>query len=111
MTATVDRPHPDLPALPTPGRTEASFTLDEPPPRVLGWLDQLGLWGNLGISLLGPVGAVFVLYPTATAVLSLRAATTAVVVGTVIGSVVLGIAAVPGARTGAPAMVLLRGSF
>lgn len=92
-------------------RVEAPLTLSEPPPKVLGWLDQLGLWGNLGISLLGPVGAVFVLYPTATAVLSLSAALTAVVVGTVIGSVVLGIAAIPGARTGAPAMVLLRGSF
>jgi len=34
---------------------EAPFTLGEPPPRVLGRLDQLGLWGNLGVNLLGTV--------------------------------------------------------
>jgi putative hydroxymethylpyrimidine transporter CytX len=43
--------------------------------------------------------------------LSLAAALTAVVAGSVLGSVVLGLAAVVGARTGAPAMVLLRGLF
>lgn len=107
MTQTVER----RTRLPARRRVEAPLTLTEPPPRVLGWVDQLGLWGNLGISLLGPVGAVFVLYPTATAVLSLAAALTAVIVGTLVGSVVLGIAAIPGARTGSPAMVLLRGSF
>ena len=52
MTATVDRI--DLPA----PRTEAPFTLEEPPPRVLGWFDQIGLWGNLGMSILGPVTAI-----------------------------------------------------
>ena len=56
MTATVDR-------IQAPGqqRAEAPFTLNEPPPRVLGFWDQFGLWANLGVSLLGPVGALGVL--------------------------------------------------
>jgi putative hydroxymethylpyrimidine transporter CytX len=41
--------------------------------------------------------------------LSLAAAVVAVLLGTAIGSTVLALAAVPGAETGAPAMVLLRG--
>ena len=44
-------------------RAEAPYTLGESPPRVLGLLDQLGLWGNLGVSLLGFTGAIFVLVP------------------------------------------------
>ena len=35
----------------------------------------------------------------------------AMIVGTVIGGLMLGLAAVPGARTGVPAMMLLRGLF
>src|SRR5919197_367692 len=38
---------------------EAPATLAVPPPRALGLLDQLGLWANLGISLLIPVTATF----------------------------------------------------
>ncbi len=45
---------------PTP---DAPLTLIEPPPRTLGLRDALGLWGNLGISLLLPVAAVFVVLP------------------------------------------------
>ena len=95
----------------TPTRVEAPLTLDEPPPRVLGWFDQLGLWGNLGISLLGPVGAIAVLQPAGFPALSLAAAAFAVVVGTLIGTAMVAAAAVPGAQTGAPSMVLLRGLF
>ena len=104
-TATVDRidifdPH-----------AEAPYTLDEPPPRVLGWLDQIGLWGNLGMSILGPVTAIYILQPAGLPQMSYVAAFVAIVVGTVLGTLLLGAAAVPGAETGAPSMVLLRGLF
>jgi putative hydroxymethylpyrimidine transporter CytX len=90
---------------------EAPLTLAEPAPRVLGWLDQLGLWGNLGVSLLGPVGAVYVLEPGGVPRLSFAAAWVAVALGTLVGSALLGLAAMPGALTGTPAMMLLRGTF
>src|SRR5437868_11443294 len=83
-------------------RPEVPLTLVEEPPRVLGFLDQLGLWGNLGVSLLGPVGALGVLVPLGFARLSLVAAFLAVVVGTVLGTLLVSAAAVPGAQTGAP---------
>jgi putative hydroxymethylpyrimidine transporter CytX len=95
----------------TPKRGEVPLTLDEPPPKVLGWLDQIGLWGNLGVTLLAPVGAVFVLIPGASPRLSFVAAGLAVVVGTLIGALMIGAAAVPGVQTDAPAMVLMRGLF
>jgi putative hydroxymethylpyrimidine transporter CytX len=88
---------------------EAPLTLDLAPPKPLDLRDQVTLWGSLGVSLLIPVAAVFVLRPFGFPPLSLAAALTAVVVGALLGSLVLGLAAVPGARTGAPAMVLLRG--
>lgn len=93
------------------GRDEVPRTLVEaPPPRLLGLWDQTALWGNLGISLLLLVAATFVLAPDPTLPpLSVGAALVAVVVGAVIGNVLLGLGAVPGAETGAPAMVLLRG--
>src|SRR5437899_2068889 len=84
---------------------EAPVTLAEPPPRTLGLLDTLGLWGNLGISLLLPVAATFVVLPGR----PLAWTVLAIVVGAVIGSVLLGLGAAAGAREGAPAMVLLRG--
>ncbi|HET6909560.1 MAG TPA: cytosine permease [Mycobacteriales bacterium] len=90
---------------------EAPLTLDQPAPRVLGWFDQIGLWGNLGISLLGPVGAIAVLQPAGLPALSFAGAALAVVVGTLIGTAMVAVAAVPGAETGAPSMVLLRGLF
>ena len=89
---------------------EAPLVLDLAPPRTLGLLDQVTLWANLGVSLFGPVTAAFVLAPTGTP-MSLAAAFSAVGVGVVLGSAILGLAAVPGARTGAPAMVLMRGLF
>lgn len=99
MTATLDR-------------TEAPLTLDEPAPRTLRLVDQLGMWGNLGVSLLGFTGALYVLYPlTGGAALSLTAAFVALLVGTVLGTAGVVLAAVPGTRTGQPAMVLLRGLF
>ena len=60
------------------------------------------MWGNLGISLLGPVGAIFVYRPG----MSFTAALVATVVGTLIGTVLVALAALAGARTGRPAMVM-----
>src|SRR4051794_33699536 len=71
----------------------------------------MGLWGNLGISLLGPVGAIAVLQPFGFSPLSLVGAGLAIVVGTLLGTAMVAAAAVPGAQTGAPSMVLLRGLF
>src|SRR3954465_2096571 len=105
MTATVDRI--DLPA----PRNEAPFTLEEPPPRVLGWFDQIGLWGNLGMSILGPVTAIYILQPFQLAAMSYVGAAVAIIVGTILGTLLVAAAAVPGAETGAPSMVLLRGLF
>ncbi len=89
---------------------EAPVTLLEEPPRPLGLWDQIALWGNLGITLTIPVAAVFVLRPvTELPPLTLGAAVAAILLGSVLGSVLLALSAVPGAETGAPAMVLLRG--
>ena len=93
--------------------SEVARTLAEPVPQALSALDQLGLWGNLGVSLLGFTGAIVVMQPggPGTARLWLLAALWATVVGTVLGAAAVAVAAVPGAQTGAPAMVLLRGLF
>ena len=90
--------------------TEPGRTLLDPQPRTLGFADQVALWGNLGVSLLGPTAALFVLAPTGTA-MSLTAAFTAVVFGTLIGTLPVALSALAGAQTGSPAMVLLRGLF
>jgi NCS1 family nucleobase:cation symporter-1 len=93
--------------------SEVARTLAEPVPQALSLLDQLGLWGNLGVSLLGFTGAIFVLQPggAGTPELSLAAGLTAIVLGTVLGTLPVALAGLPGTRTGAPAMVLLRGLF
>lgn len=98
---------------PTRQRTsvEVPPTLADPAPRPLGAGDQAGQWANLGVSLLGFGGALAIAAPAGFTHLSLAAALTAAVVGTLLGTVVLAASAVPGARTGAPAMVLLRGVF
>jgi nucleobase:cation symporter-1, NCS1 family len=84
---------------------EAPTTLLAPAPKALGLADQLGLWANLGISLLIPVTATFLAPPGQ----SFAATVTAIVAGTAIGCVLLGLVARAGAETGAPTMVLLRG--
>lgn len=101
------------PTLSARRHVEAPLTLTEPAPRTLGVLDQLGLWGNLGVSLLGFTGAIAVLQPggPGTARLSLVAALVATAVGTAVGAAAIALSAVPGAQTGQPAMVLLRGLF
>jgi putative hydroxymethylpyrimidine transporter CytX len=89
------------------------LTLNEPVPQALGLFDQFGLWGNLGVSLLGFTGAIFVLQPggTGTPELSLAAGLTAIVLGTILGTLAVALTGVAGTRTGAPAMVLLRSLF
>ncbi len=84
---------------------DAPITLSDLPARTLGPRDMLGLWGNLGISLLLPVAATFVVL----AGRPLAVTVVAIVVGAVIGSALLGLGAAAGAREGVPAMVLLRG--
>src|SRR5215470_9082219 len=86
---------------------EPGLTLADVQPKTLGLLDHTALWGNLGISLLGPVTAVYVVANG----MSFLAAFIAIVVGTLIGTIGLGLANTAGARTGMPAMVMLRGLF
>lgn len=96
-----------------PPRDEAPYTLDQPAPKVLGFWDQSAFWANLGVSLFAFSGAYTVLAPDADGGphLPITAGIVAMVVGTALGGLMLGLAAVPGARTGQPAMVLLRGLF
>jgi nucleobase:cation symporter-1, NCS1 family len=84
---------------------EAPATLTEDQPRTLGFADQLGLWANLGISLLIPVTATFLVAPGQ----SFLATVVAIVAGTALGCLLLAAVARAGAVTGAPTMVLLRG--
>ncbi len=74
--------------------------------RQLGTFDTAALWGNLGISLLLPIVAAF-LIPG----LSFWRAVAAIVVGVVLGNLMLAYAGRIGAATGAPAMVLYRPSL
>jgi putative hydroxymethylpyrimidine transporter CytX len=84
---------------------EAPATLTEDQPRSLGFTDQFGLWANLGISLLIPVTATFLVAPGQ----SFLATVVAIVAGTLLGCLLLAAVARAGAITGAPTMVLLRG--
>jgi nucleobase:cation symporter-1, NCS1 family len=91
---------------------EVPYTLeDAPPPRLLGLWDITVLWGNLGVSILLLPVAPIIVFALPESHLSLTAALVAIVVGTAIGNTLLGLAAIPGAETGAPSMVLLRGLF
>ena len=92
--------------------TEPGLTLADEQPRSLGVWDHFALWGNIGVSLLGPAYAFYVLLPgDGTVRLSLVAAFVAVVVGSLLGTVPIGLVALAGARSGAPSMVLMRGLF
>jgi nucleobase:cation symporter-1, NCS1 family len=84
---------------------EAPLTLTTKPPRPLGFGDQLAMWGNLGISLFGPLTGALI----ATTAGSVGLALAAIVVGCALGAILLGASAVMGATTGAPSMVTLRG--
>lgn len=82
--------------------------IDPVPPglRRFGTLDTAALWFNLGISLLLPIVAAF-LVPG----LSFWGAVAAILVGVVTGNAMLGYAGRIGAATGAPGMVLYRPSL
>ncbi|MGI5285088.1 purine-cytosine permease family protein [Nonomuraea polychroma] len=90
---------------------EVPLTLEGAPPKTLGVLDQGALWANLGVSLLGFSFALYLINPLGNAPLSVGAALTATVVGSLIGTSMVGLAAIPGTQTGQPSMVLLRGLF
>jgi nucleobase:cation symporter-1, NCS1 family len=113
VTATATSARETFVTVPGDRHSEVARTLADPVPQALSLVDQLGLWGNLGVSLLGFTGAIFVLQPggSGTPELSLAAGLTAIVVGTILGTLPVALAGLPGARTGAPAMVLLRGLF
>jgi putative hydroxymethylpyrimidine transporter CytX len=100
---------PSIPPPPGDTRTEAPNTLNESAPRTLGLLDQFGFWGNLGVSLFGLTTASTVLLALPDQPLPFVGAVLAVVLGTAVGGAILGVSLVLGARTGLPAMVLLRG--
>jgi nucleobase:cation symporter-1, NCS1 family len=91
-------------------RAEAPLVLDTAPPRTLDFRALFSLWANLGVSLIGFTLAATVVGAKGSE-LSLAAAVTAIVAGTVIGTAMLGVTALIGARTGAPAMTVLRGLF
>ncbi|MFC8716140.1 purine-cytosine permease family protein [Kitasatospora sp. NPDC057198] len=91
-------------------RPEAPLTLDTAPPRTLDFRALFALWANLGVSLIGFTSAATVLGKPGHE-LGFAAAVTAVVAGTAIGTAMLAVAALVGARTGAPAMAVLRGLF
>lgn len=74
-----------------------------PESRTLGALDNAALWGNLGFSLLLMVTGTL-LVPA----LGLGQAFLAILIGAVIGNMLLAAAAVIGAETGVPTMVLYR---
>ncbi|WP_371781837.1 purine-cytosine permease family protein [Streptosporangium subroseum] len=100
------------PAIVDHSAAEAPLTLDEAPPKTLGALDQGAFWANLGVSLLGFSFALFLINPLLDEnPLTFTAALVAALVGSLIGTAMVGLAAVPGAQTGQPAMVLLRGLF
>ena len=112
-TGSADTSEKTFVTVPGDRHSEVGRTLAEPVPQSLSLFDQFGLWGNLGVSLLGFTGAIFVLQPggTGTPELSIVAALTAIVVGTLLGTLVIALSGVPGTQTGAPSMVLLRGLF
>src|SRR5262245_36756450 len=88
--------------------TPTGWGIDPVPPRLrtLGLFDMGALWGNLGISLLLPIVAAFMVPG-----MTFTRALVAIVVGVAIGNAMLGWAGRIGAQTGAPAMVLYRPSL
>jgi putative hydroxymethylpyrimidine transporter CytX len=82
-----------------------AWGIEPVPPRlqVFGLLDNLLLWGNLGVSLLVLVAGTY-LVPA----LSLPQAVLAIVVGCLIGNAMLGAAGMIGADARVPTMVLMR---
>ncbi len=98
-------------ALRAPITSSRRLTLDEKPPRPLGLLDQVALWGSFGMSLLLAGRCRVRVAPFGVPAMSLAAALTAVVLGSRARRCGARPRGRPGAVTGAPAMVMLRGLF
>lgn len=90
---------------------EAPLVLTTEPPRSLSFADQTAFWANLGVSLIGFTGAVYVLQPAGHPQLPILGALLATILGTVLGTGMVVAAGAVGARTGAPAMANFRGLF
>src|SRR4051794_41952515 len=103
MTALLEKPTHPAP------HAEAAYTLEEPPPRVLGWWDQIGLWGNLGMSILGPVTAIWILQPATGGQMSYVGAGVAIILGTILRALLGAAPALPGAPTGGASMGVVWG--
>jgi putative hydroxymethylpyrimidine transporter CytX len=86
-------------------KTEGSWGVTPVPDRLraLSTLDQTMLWANLGVSLL-----VLVLAAALVPAMSLPKALLAILVGSLLGNLMLGMAGLIGADARVPAMVLLR---
>lgn len=97
---------------PVSGIDDVPATLEEGnAPRNLGLLDQLGMWGNLGMSLLAFAGATVALKPDGVHGMGTLPAVLALVVGTLVGTLGVSAMAFASAEQGQPAMVMLRGLF
>lgn len=90
---------------------EAPLVLTTEPAHSLSFWDQTAFWANLGVSLIGFTGAVYVLRPEGHPQLPIAGALLATVLGTLIGTGLVAAAGAVGARTGAPAMANFRGLF
>lgn len=75
----------------------------------LSFSDQFSLWGSLAVTLTIPAAAVFVVNPLGDKPLGTAAAVTAIIVGTVFGSILLGGVALIGQRSARPTMSMLGG--
>jgi NCS1 family nucleobase:cation symporter-1 len=106
MSVSADRTSASVPGVSGPDN-EAPLTLTTDPPRPLRFSDQLAMWGNLGISLFGPLTGALIVATTG----SVWTAVGAIILGCALGSLLLGSSALFGATTGAPAMASLRGLF
>ena len=82
----------------TAARAEAPLTLAEPAPPGLGLRETFGLWTSLGVSLLLPVAASFVVLAGRPLRDTVLAIAIAIAIGTVIGAVLPSLAAAPAAR-------------
>ncbi len=75
----------------------------------LTFSDQFSLWGSLAVTLTIPAAAVFVVNPLGDKPLGTAAAITSIVLGTVVGSLLLGGVALIGQRSGRPTMNMFGG--
>lgn len=74
----------------------------------LGFGDQFGLWASLAVTLTIPAAAVFVVNPLGDQPLGVVAVVAAILLGTIVGSALLGAVALVGYRAQQPTMAMLR---